>query len=443
MRLLKIQDQSHVYLQNAKGPLNFVLTMSTITLQRRSHIKGTLRKIWNVLSAVALMSVIAGAEWISGPSALCLVERRMAVLLEYRYDTSQSRVIYPSEPILAITALKQLHSYSSSIINDIVSNDCSTVSVGEIGGFVSRVIFLLALDGIDPFRPILPLRSFLGSLIGDKFKILEEKAVTDTNLRLLINAYVCFSHFAKFHQLCEDPLRNIGLLVNLNAALCAPSNSAGIDFVIPIVLENGKLGCINVQTKSLTSMLYPSDIRKVIANMGNSGFYSGRIPSLNIMLNLCPNTKRTCSVHDPSYPVFDVRTIVIQGISDIPIFMKEKYSEVLHKLLHMLKLNRLEVDFRDRKRKHLPVTTNLPEYGKHIWEDWEELGDSEQERDKGKKAFIMEWKQELSRIEKEVLNETAAKSLLGNDGAEEVKPPTSGSGKERLSILHNLEPNLC
>ena len=70
----------------------------------------------------------------------------MAVLLDYRYDTSQLRVMYPAEPVLAITALEQFHNHAMSILGDILlSYDCLTGSVVDIGEFGTRVIFLLAL----------------------------------------------------------------------------------------------------------------------------------------------------------------------------------------------------------------------------------------------------------------------------------------------------------
>jgi len=389
-----------------------------------SYDKDEKKDLQRIENAVALMNVIAGAGWISGPLAHTLVERRMAVLMEYRYDTSQSRVIYPSEPILAITALTQFLSKAAAIIQDvIISNDCSTGSTGQIGELVSRIILLLGLDGIDPFHPVLPLRTFLGNLIGDDgLKELEDRAIDDAKLLSILNGYVSFSHFARIHQLCRNSLSNIGLLVNLNAALCAQPNYPGIDNLIPVVLEGGSLGCVSIQVKSLADKLCPSEIRGITSSMALSGFFSVNIPNLNIILNVCPYIEYSCHLEDPSYPTFDVYTLVIQGISGMAIFQKPKYMEVEDKLLHILKINRFEVDFRDEKRKLLPITTNFPEYRRRTWEDWEELQKEEDEtvllkqkqleeekkRKKLQKQLALKGQQERSKLREETSKNKSA-----------------------------------
>jgi hypothetical protein len=118
----------------------------------------------------------------------------------------------------------------------------------------------------------------------------------------------------------------------------------------------------------------------------------------------------------------------------------------------MLKINRFEVDFRDKKRKHLPVTTNLPEYGKYIWKDWEDRKDLEG----AKQETSMKWNQEFSILYNEALTEKTedrleklnlegetldlmdteeppSKRLLRSDEVEEGGPLKEGSEKERLS----------
>jgi hypothetical protein len=383
--------------------------------------KRTKKDLERIESAVALMNVIAGAGWISGPLAHNLVERRMAVLLDYRYDTSQSRVIYPSEPMLAINSLLQFHANAAAIINDvIIFNDCSTGSTGQIGELVSRIILLLALDGINSFQPVVPLRSFLKNLMGDGLSELEVKANEDPNLLRILNGHVSFSHFARVHNLCELPLGNIGILVSLNAALCAVPNYPGIDNLIPVILEDGELGCVSVQVKSHASRLCPSDIRKVMTQMTNSGFYSKDIPNLNIIINLCPYIEHSCDVIDPSVPTFEFYTVVIQGISEsMAIFKKEEYKEILHKLVHVLKINRFEVDFRGRQRKLLPVTTDFRVYRRRTWGDWKAQEDKERIRREEKKEAI-EREQQQKRLDNIAKKRKADEQNSADIGADKL-----------------------
>jgi hypothetical protein len=89
----------------------------------------------------------------------------------------------------------QFHADAAAIINDvIISNDCSTGSTGQIGELVSRIILLLALDGINRLQPVLPLRSFLKNLMGDGLNVLESKAENDPKLLTILNGHVSFSH---------------------------------------------------------------------------------------------------------------------------------------------------------------------------------------------------------------------------------------------------------
>jgi hypothetical protein len=149
--------------------------------------------------------------------------------------------------------------------------------------------------------------------------------------------------------------------------------------MIPVILQEDGLGCVRIQVKSLADKLCPSEIRDIKLKMVDTGLLVEGIPSLDIILNLCPYMAHSCSVLAPSEPAFGFYTVVIQGISEsMAIFKNEKYKETLHKLVHILKINRFEVDFRNNERKLLPITTDLSELIKHIWKDWRALDNQEQ-----------------------------------------------------------------
>jgi hypothetical protein len=324
-----------------------------------------------VESAVAILHIITGSGWIFGPLASSLVEKRMGLLLDYRYDTSQLRVIYPSEPVLAILALQQFHEHPASIMSDVLlSYDCLTGSLGDIGEFGARIIFLLALDTITLKQPFCTVRSFLRNLIGGKLNELENKARNDQQLRSILNGFISFSHFAKAHKICENPLVNIGVLVNLNAALSTPQNFQGVDTVIPVVLDNGRLGCINVQVKSHARKLYSNEIGNIKRSIISSGFCSKEFPSLNLIINVGPEHQYSCNLQDPTPKANGAYTIIIQGISgNFPLY--KKFNGVEEKLKQLLNFGRFEVDFRQNKANVLPVSASLPAFGARIWSEWD------------------------------------------------------------------------
>jgi hypothetical protein len=86
---------------------------------------------------------------------------------------------------------------------------------------------------------------------------------------------------------------NLYYAISLHAALCLPPRSEGIDLVIPVVLQNGRLGSINVQVKSLSRRLCASVRREIVRKIKGT-YFSTRRSSLNICINL--------SDHDDQVP---------------------------------------------------------------------------------------------------------------------------------------------
>ena len=326
-----------------------------------------------VESAVAILHIITGSGCIYGPVASSLVEKRMGCLLDYRYDTSQLRVIYPSEPALAVAALTQFHNYPASIIDDaLLSYDCLTGSLGEIGEFGARIIFLLALDSITLQRPFCTVNSFLRNLIGESVDGLESLAINNPRLRSILKGCVSFSHFTKALKLCDTPLANLGLSVTLNAALSMPQNFQGVDNVIPVVLENGGLGSINVQVKSHARKMYPHEIGSIKTSIIGSGFCTSEYPSLNIIINVGPKHEYSCELHKPTPKSHGAYSIVIHGIAgDFPLF--KKFTDVQQKLEQLLGFGRFDVDLRKNKANLLSLSADWPVCGSRTCGNWKDI----------------------------------------------------------------------
>ena len=67
--------------------------------------------------------------------------------------------------------------------------------------------------------------------------------------RILLKGRVCFSYFITYEGFYDQPYKNLGLLVRYNAALSIPRrNNSAPALIFPVVLEDGKLGCITIQS---------------------------------------------------------------------------------------------------------------------------------------------------------------------------------------------------
>ena len=337
-------------------------------LSKMPYSKDNSNVLERVECAVSIAHVIAGSGFLYGALASALVEKRMAVLLDYRYDTSQVRVAYPSEPVLAIASLAQLHNNTLSILDDLLlTNDCLIGSIGDIGEFVARIILLLSLGEITLNKPFCSVSTFLENLIG-RSKV--EALWKDPAAHSVLGGVVCFSHFSRIDEICDDPVENLCLLVSLHTALVTRKNFKGIDMVLPVVLENGGMGSINVQVKSYAIRLHPKDIRNIVSKITKSEFSSEEIPSLSLVMNLSPNLEYSCEV-EPSTSdkknLSHAPTVIIQGLSkEFPLIQKS--PELEHKLKHMVSAGRFRMDFHRNEAVSRPVAFSLRDWKKYYWE---------------------------------------------------------------------------
>jgi hypothetical protein len=90
------------------------------------------------------------------------------------------------------------------------------------------------------------------------------------------------------------PKKNIGTLVRLNAALSMPKLFPGMDMLIPVVLEDGNLGSINIQVKNYMDPI--SDIAKI----KNKLIYELATPGirrLNMIIGVGPYVREKFDIH--------------------------------------------------------------------------------------------------------------------------------------------------
>jgi hypothetical protein len=274
--------------------------------------------------------------------ASSLVERKMALLLGYCYETSQLLATYPPEPVLAFVAHKLFHKHASSIIDDYARRCNDFGDMGDIGELAARMIVLLALDNVTLLRPSCTVRSFLENLIGrDNMHDLEKWPGDSSRSRTIIDGFICLSHFVKFPEILGDVVENLGMLIILNAGLISPTNYDGIDFVIPVILKDGRLGCINFQVKSYASKLYPCHLKPIKGALLSTQF-SKNIPCLNVIMNVSPCLHYSCVVDHVCPFESNVSTIIMQGLLG-PFPLLDKYG-ARDTMEHLVKMGRFEID---------------------------------------------------------------------------------------------------
>ena len=241
-------------------------------------------------STIAITSILTASDWSSTVSGNNLFEKTVAFLLHPTGCRCQSNVSYPPEPVLAIAALKMLHRFPSEIMEDLTRVDGLDlnemgwlaanirrrdifVALGEVDEFVAKILVLLSLPSLSLDTPNCLAGDLLQSLLGVENMMKLEDA---SNTRILLQGRICFSYFTAYEGFYKEPLQNLRVLVRMNAALSIPvhmKSKSGL--FIPIVLKNGKLGCIVIQA---TNASKGGTLRK----------FSG-IPQMHIILNMLPH----------------------------------------------------------------------------------------------------------------------------------------------------------
>ena len=115
----------------------------------------------HVESSIAIISLTTGIGFYHSSLVTSLVERRMAFLLDYRYDNGQLLVTYPVEPVLSNAAIDSFQNNALSIVRNLMSAKVfSQENIGEIGELVIRIMFLLCVPPINEICALLLCEGF-------------------------------------------------------------------------------------------------------------------------------------------------------------------------------------------------------------------------------------------------------------------------------------------
>ena len=288
-------------------------------------------------AAMAILGLTVGFNAIASVShSENAVRRWMAMLTYYSSKTASICARYLQEPMLSIAACSFFTTYPARIMEEFRrSMSDSSVNVGEIGEFMARLLFMLCflccrvedtytngeLYGQAFFQSVAPrkVRDFLTMLVGPKGMEDIDAAVESQEKRKtwtgqeakkikldssakytkeVLNGVISFSHFLLPNAIKPYPRANLAFAVAHNAAFNMPGRSLGIDFVIPVVLQDGGLGSLNVQVKNEAEWSVSS---KVQMNTWHKQVCADDIPSINILVNVYPNLESTApKTHRPS-----------------------------------------------------------------------------------------------------------------------------------------------
>jgi hypothetical protein len=310
-----------------------------------------------IQSAVAIISLTTDIGFYHSSLVTSLIERRMAFLLDYRYDRGQLLVTYPVEPLLSIEALVNLQGSAEQIIRSLLSARAfSSDNMGETGELVSRMLFLLCIPKFDGSRPYAPVKEFMRNIVGDVTLSSLYKTKNKDALEIL-DGYLCMSSFLKISDMSLDPLKNIGLGVMFNVGLSMPNGSYGLDEVIPVVLKDGRLGSINVQCKSRAEKLSNGQVSEAVGKLSNICVCSDSIPRLNMLVNLtpCRDTKIMEIIEDGGKVVIHIEGLFSEAFPHID----EKYRGLKELLLILLEFGRLERTLNGEKSARAPKSRNI------------------------------------------------------------------------------------
>ena len=120
--------------------------------------------------------------------------------------------------------------------------------------FVAKILFLLSLPMPDLNDLYHPVEEMFRELLGAENMT---KLNSSKNAAILLRDSVYFSYFTSSEKCYDHPYKNSGFLVRFNAALSIPGrNNSGPALFIPVVLDEGKFGCITLHsTRTLGTIL--------------------------------------------------------------------------------------------------------------------------------------------------------------------------------------------
>ena len=309
----------------------------------KNGLKVELTSLDQVECALSVISLCVAGGFYHGSMAGKLVEKRMAILLNYNYQAEYMCVTYPPEPVLAFVALSHLKRHPVQILNDVeMVNDFIHVHVGDMGEFIVKVLLLLSTPSLSLSMPYGPAKEFLLNILGpEKMKELEESENEDTQA-IVNEGLVCFSYFGKMQGIMKRPMDNMKILSLLNCALSATTNFTGLDMVIPVLLEHGRWASINVQAKNHCRELYSDKLAPILKGLTVGSVCADDMPRINLVLNVCPFV---CNPIEVGVNLFDYKnstTILIEGITSgfSPVFAK--YDGLADRLYHLSKVGRFD-----------------------------------------------------------------------------------------------------
>jgi hypothetical protein len=201
--------------------------------------------------------------------------------------------------------------------------------------------------------PYTSAKDFLRNILGNE--IMNSLYRTENKDALaILNGSICMSSFTKMCKMSENAMKNLGLGVMFNAGLCMPSNFPGLDLVIPIVLQDGRLGSINIQSVSYTEKLSGKVAAECISKLSSSYVCSREIPRLDMLINLTPCKSTNVlkiSEHDGTVVVH------VEGLFSRAFpYVREKYDGLEDLLLILLEYGRLECTLNGEKLANVPRT---------------------------------------------------------------------------------------
>lgn len=183
----------------------------------------------------------------------------------------------------SLMLLRHLYQVGAWMLKWIGSVDRCMMSPGEAGELIDRVSMIQALelagrteyfeesntDSIAPkkfhtefiFEPI-GLRSFLIAYVND-VKAVDEYLAMNPGL---VGAFVAFSHFVYMGKdwVKHNPYDVAANAFSRGAAIVPRKGSHGLDAMIPLVLANGKMSFIYIQTKMGSSYTSPPSVEDIL-----------------------------------------------------------------------------------------------------------------------------------------------------------------------------------
>jgi hypothetical protein len=200
-----------------------------------------------------------------------LVAGHMATLLAVDSPRRYLLLSYASEPVLGEAAAQLWNSvtngdryWQKEILPALVRlSQHNTVSIGEKGELVARLLLLLAVDKANPASQVasepengpyysqpVPLIKFLAEL-ANVARDGDDGRSADLETGLLKNATIRLTHFIALRT--TPTMRTLQLLWSRCAGGAMPTGHVGADIIIPLQLSDRTLSCILVQVKNQVS----------------------------------------------------------------------------------------------------------------------------------------------------------------------------------------------